>query len=80
MEVRTIKGVSDEKWLKLKILAAKNKIAMGKVVENMIDQYEKQNNDFWNEILSGEKRISDEEAEIMQKIANKSRKEWGFRK
>ena len=53
---------------------------MGKLVENMIDSYEKQNEKFWNEILSGEKRISEEEAEIMQKIADKSRKEWGFRK
>ncbi|MEK6909031.1 MAG: hypothetical protein AABX23_03200 [Nanoarchaeota archaeon] len=80
MEINTIKGISTEKWVKLKVLAAKNKVAMGKLVENMIDNYEKQNDDFWNEILSGEKRISEEEAEIMQKIANKSRKEWGFRK
>jgi len=80
MEVKTIKGISDEKWIKLKIIAAKHKIAMGKLVENMIDNYEKQNEDFWQEILSGEKRISDKEAEEMQKIASKSRKEWGFRK
>ena len=80
MEVKTIKGISDEKWIKLKIIAAKHKIAMGKLVENMIDSYEKQNEKFWNEILSGEKRISEEEAEIMQKIVSKSRKEWGFRK
>ena len=80
MEVKTIKGISDEKWIKLKIIAAKHKIAMGKLVENMIDNYEKQNEKFWNEILSGEKRISEEEAEIMQKIVSKSRKEWGFRK
>ena len=80
MEVKTIKGISDEKWIKLKIIAAKHKIAMGKLVENMIENYEKQNEDFWNEILSGEKRISEKEAEIMQKIVSKSRKEWGFRK
>ena len=46
MEVKTIKGISDEKWIKLKIIAAKHKIAMGKLVENMIDSYEKQNEKF----------------------------------
>ncbi|MEK6915932.1 MAG: hypothetical protein AABW89_05325 [Nanoarchaeota archaeon] len=40
----------------------------------------KENELFWKEILSGEKRISEEEAETMQKIADKSRKEWEFRK
>lgn len=79
METKTIKGISNEKWIKLKVLAAKNGIAMGKIVENMIDNYEKQNKEFWNFILNGEKRISDEEAEIMHETVKKSRKEWGHR-
>ena len=79
MEIKTIKGISNEKWIKLKILSAKNKVPMGKLVENMIDSYEKQNEDFWDYILSGEKRISDKEAEEMQEMVRKLRKEKGFR-
>ena len=79
MEIKTIKGISDEKWIKLKILSAKNKMPMGKLVENMIDTYERQNEDFWEYILNGEKRISDKEAEEMQEIVKKLRKEKGFR-
>ena len=33
------------------------------------------NKELWDFILNGEKRISDEEAEEMQKIVKKSRKE-----
>lgn len=79
MEIKTIKGISDEKWIKLKILSAKNKMPMGKLVENMIDTYERQNEDFWEYILNGEKRISDKEAEEMQEMVKKLRKEKGFR-
>ncbi len=79
MEIKTIKGISDEKWIKLKILSAKNKMPMGKLVENMIDTYERQNEDFWEYLLNGEKRISDKEAEEMQEMVKKLRKEKGFR-
>jgi hypothetical protein len=80
MEIKTIKGISEEKWIKLKMLAAKNKITMGKLVENMIDEYEKENEKFWKEILNAGKIISDKEAEELLEVSKKIRKEWGFRK
>ena len=42
------------------------------LLENMSD-------DFWEEILSGERRISDEEAKEMLKVVRELRKEEGFR-
>jgi len=80
MEIKTIKGISSDAWIKLKILSAKNKIPMGKLVENMIDNYERQNEKFWKDILGGERIISDKEAEQLQEMVIKLRKEWGFRK
>jgi hypothetical protein len=79
MEIKTIKGINEEKWIKLKILAAKNKMTMGKIVETMIDNYEKQNEKFWRDILSGEKIISNKEAEELLSVSKKVRKERGFR-
>ena len=75
MEIKTIKGISNEKWMKLKILAAKNKMAMGKLVETMIDNYENYAESIWDEILYGKRKISNKEAEEMHKITKKIRKE-----
>ena len=75
MEIKTIKGISNEKWIKLKILAAKNKLSMGKIVENMIDSYESHTKDIWDKILHSGKILSDKEAEEMHKITKKLRKE-----
>ena len=75
MEVKTIKGISNEKWIKLKIIATKNKLPMGKIVENMIDNYEDQVEEVWYKILHSGKILSDKEAEEMHKITKKIRKE-----
>ena len=75
MEIKTIKGISSEKWIKLKMLAAKNKLSMGKIVENMIDGYESHTRDIWDKILHSGKILSDKEAEEMHKITKKLRKE-----
>ena len=77
--VKTVKGVNRETWLKFKELAARKGVTMGKLFENMLREYERRSEDFWNEILSGEKRLSDKEAEDMLKTVKKLRKERGFR-
>ena len=77
--VRTIKGVNRESWLKFKELAAKKGMTMRDLFENMIKEYSKKSDDFWDEILSGKKRISDKEAEDMLKIVKELRKDKGFR-
>ena len=37
------------------------------------------NDNLWNEILNGEKIMSDKEAEVLREIVEKIRKEKGFR-
>ena len=74
-----MKGVRRDKWLKFKELATKKGITMGNLFENMIEVYSKRSDEFWDEILSGEKRISDKEAKEMHKIVRGLRKEKGFR-
>ena len=79
MEIKTIKGISNEKWIKLKMLAAKNKMPMGKLVENMIDAYEENVEDTWNKILHSGKILSHKEAEEMHEVTKKIRKESWIR-
>lgn len=80
MTLKTIKGVSEDKWSEFKSMAAKNNIPMGKLLENMVDAYSrKEAENFWNRILSGEKILSDKEAEGLENVVKSLRKERGFR-
>ena len=79
MEIRTMKGVRRDKWLKFKEIAAKKGIRMGDLFENMIDVYSEKSDEFWDEILSGKKRLSNKEAKEMHKIVKELRKDRGFR-
>ena len=79
MEVRTIKGISKEKWIKFKTLAAKRNVPMGYLFESMIEQHEKQTDPLWEEILQGKRIISEEEALVLQNESKRIRKERGFR-
>ena len=77
--VRTIKGIERDTWLRFKELAARKGVKMGDLFGNMISEYSKKSDDFWGEVLSGERRISDKEAEEMHRELKKLRKEKGFR-
>ncbi|MBI4181545.1 MAG: hypothetical protein HY520_01080 [Candidatus Aenigmarchaeota archaeon] len=79
MSLKTIKNVREEKWTELKSLAARNRLPLGKMIEEMIDSYAKRTEEGWNRILKGEKHLSDREAEDMRKIVLELRKERGFR-
>ncbi len=79
MEIRSIKGVDGETWREFKTLAAKNNLKMPLLLKAMLKEFEKKSEDFWNDILNGEKNLSDDEAEDMIKILEESRKERGFR-
>lgn len=79
MEVKTIKNVDEETWREFKTLAVKNNIKMSSLLKIMVKEFEKNNEVFWNEILNGEKLMSDKEAEEMRIITSKIRKERGFR-
>ena len=79
MEVKTIKDVDEETWREFKAIAAKNNVRMSSLLKIMIKEFEKNSKDFWNEILNGEKLMSDKEAEEMKILTIKLRKEKGFR-
>lgn len=79
MEMKCIKNINEDVWLEFKSLANKNKMTLSKLLEKMIKNYEKDNNNIWNEILNGKKNLSDDEADKMNEIINKERKEKGFR-
>ena len=79
MEVKTIKGISLERWIEFKTLAAKKNVPMGTLFEIMLESYEKSSDLFWKEILKGEKLISDKEAGELNDSVRKLRKDRGFR-
>lgn len=79
MIIRTIKGVENDKWIKLKMLAAKKNIALGKLIEIMIEDYSRRADVVWNKVLSGDKIINDSEARGLANEIASLRKERGFR-
>ncbi len=79
MEIRTIKGIDRERWLKFREIAARKGLKLGELFSDMIEEYNKKSDEFWDKILSGEKRISDKEAEEMHKTVRKLRKEKWFK-
>ncbi len=80
MGLKTIKGVREEKWAEFKGLAVKNRMPMGKLLENMIDEYSKNSvKEFWDRILNGEKILSDKEADELHKTVKSLRRDHGFR-
>lgn len=79
MEVRCIKGVDAKTWMEFKSLAVKNNLKMSLLLKVMLNEFEKRSEDFWNDILNGEKNLSNNEAKGMVEVINESRKERGFR-
>ena len=79
METKCIKDVDEETWREFKTLAVKNNLKMAVLLKIMIKEFEKNNRKFWDEILYGEKLMTDKEAEEMIKITKEIRKERGFR-
>lgn len=77
--IKTIKGVSREVWIRFKELAVKKSMKMGDLLENMVSEYEKNAEDIWNIILDSGKILSDKEADDLKKITVKLRKGKGFR-
>ncbi|MDP4039374.1 MAG: hypothetical protein Q8P57_02235 [Candidatus Pacearchaeota archaeon] len=78
MEVRTIKGVGRDKWLKLKEIAAKKGVSMGDLLGSMISDFSNRG-DVWDEILNVGRIISNKEAEELESEIKNLRKEKGFR-
>ena len=53
---------------------------MGKLFEKMVNEYEERSEEFWNDILKGEKILSEKEAKDMERIVARLREDVGFRK
>ncbi len=79
METKCIKDVDEETWKDFRALAVKNNIKMSILLKIMVNEFEKNSKDFWREILSRKKTLTDEEADDIEKIVKKMRKERGFR-
>lgn len=77
--VKTIKDVNEEAWLEFKSMAVRNKVKMGKLFEDMLEEYKKKTEEFWDDVLKGPPLLSEEEADAMEETVKKVRKEYGFR-
>ncbi len=74
-----MKGVTEETWAEFRSLAAKNKLKTGEFFEKLVYSYKKESLDFWDDVLNGEKIISDREADSLREVVKTLRKERGFR-
>ena len=53
---------------------------MGKLFEKMVGEYREKSEEFWDDVLKGEKILSDKEAKSMLDTVTKLRKDMGFRR
>ena len=79
MTTRTIKDVDEETWRKLKALSAEEGEKMGQMIRTITDSYAEKKKSVWEDILNSGKILSDKEADDMEKISRRMRKERGFR-
>ena len=78
-EIKTIKDIDSNTWAEFKSIAARNNLKLGELFKAMLKEYEHKSRQFWDDILTTGKILSDGEAEDMQRIVAKIRKERGFR-
>ena len=79
METKSIKDVDEETWKDFRALAIKNNIKMSILLKLMVDEFEKNSKNLWREVLSKKRSLTDKEADDIEKIVKKMRKEKGFR-
>ncbi len=79
MTTKTIKNIDEEDWNEFKSRAAKANVSLGTYFKVMLEESEKKTEEFWDDILSGEKVLDDEEAEKLTDEIERLREERGFR-
>lgn len=77
--IKTIKGVDEETWYKLKKLSVRDRVTMGKLLHKIVEEYEKRSESFWKDILNHKGTLTNKEAEEMHLLVRKHRQEYGFR-
>jgi len=79
MPTKTIKGIDEEDWNEFKSRAAKANVSLGTYFKVMLEESEKNTEEFWDMVLSRNKLLNDEEANELEKEVEDLRKERGFR-
>ena len=80
MALKTIKNVEEETWHEFKTLTVRSHLTMGELLKKMLESYESNSKNFWNEILAGNKILSDKDVEEIKSDIKLIREEHGFRK
>ena len=79
MQVKTIKGIEEETWADFRSICTKNRLSTGQCFQKIITFYKHNAKDFWEDILSGKKILSHDEAQDIRMMTQRIRKERGFR-
>ena len=79
MALKTIKNVDEETWHRFKMLSVKNKTPMGILLKKMISNYELESRNFWKNVLSGEKILSEKDVAEIKEDTKWIKEDWGFR-
>jgi len=79
MTVKTIKNVDERVWREFKTLAAQEKQNMGTLLKKLVDEYKKENQHVWDNLLNHGRIISEIESKKLLRAQQKLRKESTFR-
>ncbi len=78
-EVKNIKGIDDETWAHFKSLAAQHKMKAANMFRILLEEYEKNTKNFWDDIFAHKSIFTDKEYEEMKARMKELRKEYGWR-
>ena len=70
METKSIKDVDEETWKDFRALAIRNNMKMSILLKLMVNEFQKNSRDFWKDIISRKKSLSNEEAESIEEMAD----------
>jgi len=79
MKIKSIKNVDKATWKNFRNLAERNNMKMSVLLKLMVDEYDKNSKELWNEILTRKKTLTNKDALEMEMIVKKMRGERGFR-
>lgn len=79
MKIRTIKNVDEETWKLIREISRKEKLKMGSLLKEMVNEYKSKRSPAWDRILLSKPILTKKEAEGMLKTVKKFRKESGYR-
>lgn len=76
--IKTIK-VDERTWQEFKSLAARQNVDMADMLKVMVQEYQKQTANAWQDILDRKPVLNKQEANVLEQVLHELREDYGWR-